>query len=1655
MPPAPAEASVDVEAAVAELHGRLEALKAMKAELLKQTAAALRCCAEEQAPGQQRGAARKGRERAAPQQGGAGARETETDGEAAAEDGPAAANLQQWEPPSDAEFGRLWVAWRAAQQPSRPDAQQQQEPPPPAEPLLDARALAAYKQAAAATAQSRQLPASALAAHGVAMRSHAHAMRGEEEYELLDAALNNANPCWAAAGSAQPAGAAQQLLQQRLSAALLACRREGAVAVGRPALLPLPFEEDGGGDGGGDGDDEMAEAEDLQLPSYLRAAGVGRYTPAAAAMAAHAEPVGRAVGAPAPGPPSPPGSNAAAASVAAAAASISAWHALGERLGVEGTSAAGGAQGESAADTCAAPSAVALRELLGCGGGDDDGGWLLDLAEEEEIAAPAAVHAAAKVCAVGGNSGAAGVGAISGAGCTDDDDDGSASSGGEDEGGELYACLAGGVRRKSRVQAAAGSSVLPPAQPPCGAAQPLPLEVVEATAPQGPFSPDCNAGATGPFDQAVPDTPPAHATPVAALVPASEGAPAPGPAPAPVPPAAAAPVRRPQLQPRRAQRYQALAAAGPAAAEAAMVAVGTAEGLNQGGQGQGVLQAAGRVGSAAAGEEEAIGGGSGSGPGSQGRTGAPPPTRPLPQRQQPLPLLGGGRPAGAVVPQLAARRRGAPAGPALHRPGATGGAAASGQCAPPRVPVAEDEEAISGSESAGDGSGGGERVLRAVLQPASQRREQAADAGAPLPSSDADGRGFDDCCGREDGGGVGSGDGRGRGGGGGQGNADASGDEFEAAPPPRRRGRGGAPAPASAPQQPASAAAAEAARTFAPDFFEASLSRVRHAAALAATSKPAWKPCARAEAVLRPSHQLPCQPLPQMFPPGSGPLRLVSQLLGAAAPAFVSEVQQQHLAATGSGRPGGPQHGHPAAPWQQQAGGLRQQPPAPWQHQPAAWQPQQPTAWQHQRQPMGAGWQQQQHQAAGWQQQQQQQHQHQQQPMPGMGEPEGDDLCDVDWEALDAIEQAYAERGTDGLRPAQQPPAAAQLPQQHAPAQARAWPSAPVSVGELLRGSGGGGTHRVPLARPAGLPAPPPALQQHARPPAGAGWEAAVWDGGCWEDGGGSPGRDAGGAGGGTPAVDGGCAGSQGEGSLDSGLYSTLLLDCDDDGKSALFGAHAGASSAGRKPAGSGGRRNQRQQPPSPGAGAQQPQSPGGDRGGAEGGASRMDLDFGPCDGDGTIAIGGSGGGSLGLLPPRHMPAAVRPAAPAAGRQAAGDEGAAATAAAAALLRQLEAWAEGARAPEAASSPTNGGRRRRADGKGGPVALGGVGLFAGQEWEGLASLAVTSLEDEEEQDGGGGSAGEAHDGQAPPSPRLRAPAKRAASPTAGGGGLPAAKLPRAGGACCDGDSGGIGPLDKRLAAALLQLGEIGCDLLLEDAADDDLARSMEVEGAEGGGACRGADGTDLQQHGAQPGASAGVRPGTEDGSAAAAEAASDAPKAARARREALARRFIEQALREGARRGRGGGLSELRTLIEALSRRLGGAARDAGAGGGTAGRAAGGGGAARRVALRELLAAAARGGGGDAAGAAAAQGAVGAAGAPAAPAVAAPPPPQRVFVALLHLATQSNQAAAAAAATGGAAAAAGQLGPIALAVAGGGGGTAADGQGSVEVVVLS
>jgi len=259
-------------------------------------------------------------------------------------------------------------------------------------------------------------------------------------------------------------------------------------------------------------------------------------------------------------------------------------------------------------------------------------------------------------------------------------------------------------------------------------------------------------------------------------------------------------------------------------------------------------------------------------------------------------------------------------------------------------------------------------------------------------------------------------------------------------------------------------------------------------------------------------------------------------------------------------------------------------------------------------------------------------------------------------------------------------------------------------------------------------------------------------------------------------------------------------------------------------------------------------------------------------------------------------------------------------------------------------------------------------------------------------------------------------------------------------------------LDRLLAAELLQLGELGCDLLLEDATgcDDDYDDALEEAASRTAAAATAAGGVAADKSAAASGTAGAIGAcaamgGVSTGCGIAAAAPSAALQAACKRREALCRRFIEQALREGAGRGRAGGLQEQQKLMELLSRLLA-ARRQQGAGAG------GGDRQQQRVALRDLLQAACQRQPAplhDAA--SAAPGALtSTASAATADLPADLPAPQRVFVALLNLATHSNLAAAgcgcgaqqaAAAGPGGRGAAAGLMTrPMRLVTAGAGGG---------------
>jgi hypothetical protein len=372
---------------------------------------------------------------------------------------------------------------------------------------------------------------------------------------------------------------------------------------------------------------------------------------------------------------------------------------------------------------------------------------------------------------------------------------------------------------------------------------------------------------------------------------------------------------------------------------------------------------------------------------------------------------------------------------------------------------------------------------------------------------------------------------------------------------------------------------------------------------------------------------------------------------------------------------------------------------------------------------------------------------------------------------------------------------------------------------------------------------------------------------------------------------------------------------------------------------------------------------------------------------------------------------------------------AAATEAALSLLQQLEAWTS---VRAAAGLPPPQGVAGGSGAKPAGAADGGVEIvaFGGADWPELPGLEMDMREPEEDghnecngapqgeqqtadgrgeggnketkpaaADGGsggerGGSSGAKRRAGGPASPSS-AKLSRAAAPEEISGTGAGAELRSSGGGA--GGTGGapgapsMSALDRLLAAELLQLGQLGCSLLIEDATEAEQAM--------------------------------GPLPAVAPSNTAAAEkkggggAAVAALRAARARREALCRRFIDQALVEGARRGRGGGLLELHALMERLSQLLAGV----GAGAGVAAAAAGpqrghraGAAECRRLTLRGLLAAACGVPGGGGSGTdRAAEGGAAEAGRSGDGSGAGALAPQRVFVALLNLATQNNLAAAA------------------------------------------
>lgn len=408
----------------------------------------------------------------------------------------------------------------------------------------------------------------------------------------------------------------------------------------------------------------------------------------------------------------------------------------------------------------------------------------------------------------------------------------------------------------------------------------------------------------------------------------------------------------------------------------------------------------------------------------------------------------------------------------------------------------------------------------------------------------------------------------------------------------------------------------------------------------------------------------------------------------------------------------------------------------------------------------------------------------------------------------------------------------------------------------------------------------------------------------------------------------------------------------------------------------------------------------------------------------------GRNGAASGCSSPRALSAA--------------EQEAAAEAAALTLLEQLEVWRSrgagptstsvaGAAPPLAqtwalcADRPATGGNIRAGDGA---EALGDGSL--GMDWGQLTGLEVDVAD---ELGGGSGNdsdacAGSGSGSQITSSGIVAAGASmRPAEPAAA---LPA-KFAR-------GPADGLGSaLDRLVAAELLELGDLGCSLLLEEAEDGpSVAQSGDGGSAndkftqhEVGEEDAGGGGTRLQQQRKSGAGSAAGRcaargsSGGEHGGEGAA-----ALKAARQRREALCRRFINQALADGARRGRSGGLLELQRLMSSLSDLLAARTRAPGTVDGstphqlesmrceqkgTAGPAH----AAHALSLREVLGSICdrlpdSGAIGKGSAGVSATGASVVAAAPASGAAQEHgPAPQRVFVALLHLATQSNLAIAA------------------------------------------
>jgi hypothetical protein len=1639
-----------------------QALKSIKTALLKQTADAVKSCCQQPAAQQQprrggRGGGRPAKGEAAALAAAATAKHGGADPSSSDPEEDAALDAAAPQPDAPhADFGRVWLAWSrmrppAAQQhaaacggaqagsepPEPPPAATEGINPPPCDDLVSAAALDAYAKQASAARHAAQLPDSATRLDAslprllqrLQLAGGGGGAGGGALCSLLDGSMCAVEVAWSVAEPMHAAGGADNshacgtdepmqtegsdapvdgnehqpcemtILQQLVASALGTVAGstshtaggdggpDGAVAA--PGLLLLPLIED-----------EETEADaaswDVELPSYLTKPSLTGARPGLTSTR--------------PGPTA----ELAAAPPAAVAAALP-------------------------PPPAAAETRLDLRSLLG-----DLADDLIDLVEDEE--GPAAAACSPSDAAAAATTTTAGVDA-DGEGEEEEEGEGAGAGGVNDA---AYQLLAATGRCDVPVPLLA---CVPPPAPPAAAAPSSDAEVIEPTPPAVAameVEQPCDFEEELEFAGAAAEERPHRASEPAA--PPAAAAAAPEQTAAAAAPPAAPPAAQPQLLARLANSYRALAEAAAASCP-------------DDGDGAAPVQqppphgaADGHTDQIECGEEAAA-----AAPGGA--------TRPAPLA--PAPIFGGGRPAGAVVPQLLMGRQRRAAGPSSLL---SGGLVLQKSCGTnsniqhrcPDSTVRVDDDAISGGSDderddvmrRPDEGGGGTPAGGAVTGqlPAGRRpvftrwvrgklhfcmghlRCEARSSLAKLShlslsnsphlpfyitncrphrcllrdtlaaSKPPDGSAENPCApGDWDepdelvmssppaeaeaaaGGAAGAAVGEAAG------EADtvhASSDDedFEPAPPqpaPRRPFAAGQPqAPLQPHHQPnRQQQQSDQPRLLAPDFSSGSLGRLQHASALAAASKPPWKICLRPDALLRPAHQgLPARLPAQVFPPGAAGERFLRQLLGGEAGAVVeqvrSQVQQQQ------------QYGQQQQYQQQQQQYQQQQ-----QHHP---QQQHPYGWQGNQQApcFGAGV----------------------TAVATAGGGSDDEMADLDldWDALDRIEQDWQQQHKSTAPPTAAAAAASCAGQQ-------LQPTRPVSARAMLQQG------RSCPAAAAGWVQPSPAAQHQSAGPRSGG--SGAWPQPLQQQ----PAADAMGAADGADFdfdCDGGWeADERAEAALPAGEYQSTT---------ALHQPEVRGDR--RKEAG--GPQTEEETPNQHDLYSQLLFDDGGGGGAAAAAAAVGDA------GDGGLAAGGDAScGATGSDGDNG-----------AGGSSAKDT-AAAEAAARLLLERLEMWegrGVGATTGDGAAGGTEGLLAGWGDLIDLELNLPSLMLVDQDEEEGAAAMGEEGA-DSRRGNGSGGSAGAAskrqadgsddqgdHSSKQPHAFVETADCDR--DDTAGGCNqgqpspppLPPAKSSSAAAAVA-------GQFDRLIAAELLQLGRLGGgDLLLEDDSeviDEAAGAECHATAAGGGGA--------MQAVGIVAGA-AGDAPGATTAADAAETEAAAALRAARRRREALCQRFIRQALQEGAaRRGRGGegrkggGIShELQPLMERLSGALaqaiaatgrggrdgggGGAARAAGAAAAARGGAAGG----RGVLLRELLAAAFRTTrqqqpakrqrtAGDRAGSSGAVGGSqpdtaaeadrgegeGAAGGDAA-AAAGQPAPQRLFVALLNLATQNNLAAA-------------------------------------------